>query len=59
MKLDIKTLQQLLMKKKNYGELKECIRMMKCQRSDTEKNNLIKEGKNKGIDYVIRQNASA
>ena len=32
----MKTLQLLLMRK-NYRELKECIRMMKNQRSDTEK----------------------
>ena len=33
------------MKKKNYRELKESIRMMNSQRSDTEKLNLIDEGK--------------
>ena len=38
-------------------ELKEIIRLMKTQRSDTEKNNLIEEGKRKGIDWIIRQNA--
>ena len=27
------------------------------QRSDTQKSNLIKEGKRKGIDKIIRQNA--
>ena len=43
---------------KNYCELKECIRIMKIQRNDTDKNNLIEEGKRKGIDEVIRQNAS-
>ena len=31
--------------------------MMKSQRSDVEKNNLIEEGKIKGIDEIIRQNA--
>ena len=31
--------------------------MMKNQRSDTEKNNLIEEGKRKCIDKIIRQNA--
>ena len=30
--------------------------MMKTQRSDTEKNNLIEEGKRKAIDKIIRQN---
>ena len=31
--------------------------MMKTQRSDTERNNLIEEGKRKDIDKIIRQNA--
>ena len=31
--------------------------MTKSQRSNTEKNNLIEEGKRKGIDEIIRQNA--
>ena len=57
MKSVMKTLQQLLMKKKNYRELKENIRMVKTQRSDAEKNSLIEEGKRKGIDQIIRQNA--
>ena len=30
---------------------------MKTQRSDTERNNLIEEGKRKDIDKIIRQNA--
>ena len=30
---------------KNYQELKESIRIMNSQRSETEKNNLIEEGK--------------
>ena len=42
---------------KNYCELKESIRIMKTQRSHTKRNNLIDEGKSKGIDKVIRQNA--
>ena len=29
---------------------------MKTQRSDTERNNLIEEGKRKDIDKIIRQN---
>ena len=40
----MKILWQLLMRKK-YRELKENIRIMNSQRSDFEKNNLIKEGK--------------
>ena len=31
--------------------------MMKSQRGVTEKNNLIEEGKRKGIDKIIRQNS--
>ena len=39
---------------KKYRELKERIRMMNSQTSDIEKNNLIEEGKKKGIDEVIK-----
>ena len=39
------------------SELRESIRMMKTQRSDTEKSYMIKKGKRKGIDEIIRQNA--
>ena len=45
------------MKKKTIANLKKSIRMMKTQRSDTEKENLIEEGKIEGIDKIIRQNA--
>ena len=38
---------------KNYRELKESIRMMKSQRSDSEKSNLIEEGKRISIDKII------
>ena len=41
----MKTLKQLLVKKKNYRELKKGIRMTNIQRSDAEKVNLIEEGK--------------
>ena len=41
--------------KKNYRELKE--RMMKTQRSGTERNNLIEEGKRKYVNIIIRQNS--
>ena len=44
MKLVVKTLRQLLMKKKKYRELKESIRMMNSQRIDAEKISLIEEG---------------
>ena len=47
----------IINKEKNYWELKESIRMMKSQRGVTEKNNLIEEGKRKGIDKIIRQNS--
>ena len=52
MKLVMKTLQQILMTKKLSRT-----KIVKIQRSDTEKNNLIEEGKRKGIDEIIRQNA--
>ena len=41
---------------KKYKELKESIRMMNSQRSDTEKINLIEEGKKIGISEVIKRN---
>ena len=40
----------------NHRELKESIRMMNSQRSDTEKINLIEEGKEIGINEVIKRN---
>ena len=52
----MKTLRQLLMKKKKYRELKESIRMINIQRSDAEKVNLIEEGKNIGINEAIKHN---
>ena len=39
-----------------YRKLKERIRMMNSQRSDSEKINLIEEGKNTGINEVIKRN---
>ena len=56
MKLNTKILQQFLIKRKKYRELKESIRMMNSQRSDAEKINLIKEGKKIGIREIIRHN---
>ena len=41
---------------KNYRELNDCIKMMKSQRSDTQKINLIEEGKKIGIGEVIKRN---
>ena len=52
----MKTLWQLLIKRKKYRELKESIRMMNGQRSNTEKINLIKESKKIGINEVIKRN---
>ena len=46
----------IINEEKNYREQKESIRIMKNQRSDTEKNNLIEEGIRKNIDQIIRQN---
>ena len=39
----------IINEQKKYRELKENIRMMNSQRSDTEKNNLIEEGKKIGL----------
>ena len=44
----------IINEEEKYRELKESIKMMNSQRSDTEKNNLIQEGKKIGIDEVIR-----
>ena len=41
---------------RNYHEPKGSIRMMKSQRSDTEKNNLTPEGKRIEIDTIIKHN---
>ena len=46
----------IINEKKKCRELKESIRMMNSQRSDTEKNNLIEGGKKIGINEVIKQN---
>ena len=39
-----------------YRELKESITMINTQRSDSEKVNIIEEGKKKGITEVIKRN---
>ena len=44
----------IIIEEKKYRELNEMIKMMDSQRSDTEKNNLIEEGKKLGIDEVIK-----
>ena len=46
----------IINEEKKYWELKDRIRMMNSQRSDTEKTNLIEEGKKIGIDEVIKHN---
>ena len=46
----------IINEEKNYRELKESIRMMNSLRRDTEKFNLIEEGKKIGIDEVIKHN---
>ena len=46
----------IINKEKKYRELKESIRMINSQRSNTEKINLIEEGKKIGIDEVIKHN---
>ena len=45
----------IINEERNYWELKESIRMMNSQGGDTEKINLIEEGKKIGIDEVIIQ----
>ena len=49
-------LMTIINEEKKYRELKKSIRMMNSQRSDTEKNNLIEEGKKIGINEVIKRN---
>ena len=46
----------IITEEKKYGELKEGIRMMNSQRSDTEKINLIEKGKKMNLDVVIKRN---
>ena len=46
---------RIINEEKNYRELKESIRMVKGQRSDTEKINLIEEGKK----YVLVKSLKA
>ena len=46
----------IINEEKKYWELKESIRMMNSQRSDTEKFNLIEKGKEIGINEVIKRN---
>ena len=43
-------------KKKKYRQLKQSIRMINSQRSDNEKNNLVKEDKKIGINEVFKCN---
>ena len=46
----------IINEEKKYREFKESIRMMNNQRSDSEKINLIEEGKKIGINEVINNN---
>ena len=46
----------IILEERNYRELKEIIRIMNSQRSDTEKINLIEDGKEIGIDEIIKRN---
>ena len=46
----------IINEEKHYHEVKESIRMMKSQRSDIERNKLIKHGNIIGIDEIIKQN---
>ena len=44
------------MKRKKYRELKESVRTMNSQRSDTQNINLIEEGKRMGVNEAIERN---
>ena len=46
----------IINEEKNYRELKEIIRMMKNQRSDIEKINLIEKSEKIGFDEIIKHN---
>ena len=46
----------IINEEEKYRELTESIRMMNSHRSDTEKVNLIEEGKKIGINEVIKHN---
>ena len=46
----------IINEEKKHKELKESIRMINSQRSDTEKTNLIEEGKKIGINEVFKHN---
>ena len=46
----------IINEEQKYRELKESIRMMKSQRSDTEKINLLEEGKRIAVNEVIKWN---
>ena len=52
MKLVMKLVMTIINEEEKYRELKESIRMMNSQRSNTEKNNLIEEGKETGINEI-------
>ena len=47
-------LMTVINEERNYRKLKESIRMINSLRSDSEKIDLIEEGKNIGIDEVIK-----
>ena len=46
----------IINEEKNYRELKERIRMMESQTSDTVKINLIEKGKKIGINEIVKRN---
>ena len=45
----------IINEEKKYRELTESIRIMKSQRSDVEKTNLVGDGKDIGINEVIKR----
>ena len=46
----------IINEEKKYWELKQSIRMMNSQRSDSEKINLIEQGKKIGFNEVVKDN---
>ena len=56
MKSVMKVSMTIINEEKKYWELKQSIRMMNSQRSDSEKINLIEQGKKIGINEVVKDN---
>ena len=55
-KISYEDFMTVINEEKKYRQLKESIRMMESQRSDTEKVDLIEEGNKIGINKIIKSN---